>query len=110
MQTQSKLFDDLAKVANGAVSTLMGMKDELDILVRQRVEKFLAGADLVPRDEFDAVKAMAAKSREENETLAARVDALEKALKDEKGPAKKAPAKKAPSKKAPARKTAKKAD
>ncbi len=97
MQTQSKLFDDLAKVANGAVSTLMGMKDEIDILVRQRVEKFLAGADLVPREEFDVVKAMATKAREENEALAARVEALEKALK----------AKKAPAKKAATRKTAK---
>lgn len=97
MQTQSKLFDDLAKVANGAVSTLMGMKDEIDTLVRQRVEKFLAGADLVPREEFDVVKAMAAKAREENEALAARIDALEKSIK----------AKKAPARKAPARKTAK---
>lgn len=87
MQTQSKIFDDLAKVANGAVSTLMGMKDEIDVLVRQRIEKVLAGADMVPRDEFDAVKAMAAKAREENETLAARVAALEDALKAKKKPA-----------------------
>lgn len=78
MQSQSKILDDLAKVANGAVSTVMGMKDELDGLVRQRLERFLADADLVSRDEFDAVKAMAVKAREENETLLKRIEALEK--------------------------------
>lgn len=92
MQTQNKLFDDLARVANGAVSTLVGMKDEIDVLVRQRVERFLSDADLVPREEFDAVKAMAAKAREENEALSARIDALEKALAAKKAPARKKPA------------------
>jgi len=105
MQTQNKLFDDLARVANGAVSTVMGMKDELDALVRQRIERFLADADMVPRDEFDAVRAMAAKAREENEALAARVDALEAALK-----AKPAKAKTASARKPRAKTTAKTAD
>ena len=61
MQTQNKIFDDLARVANGAVSTLTGMKDEIDALIRQRLERYLDNADLVTRDEFDAVKAMAQK-------------------------------------------------
>lgn len=79
MQSQNKLFDDLAKVANGAVSTVMGMKDEMDGMIRQRIERFLADADLVPREEFEAVKAMAAKAREENEALEARIAKLESA-------------------------------
>ncbi|MEX0695221.1 MAG: accessory factor UbiK family protein [Rhodospirillales bacterium] len=77
MQTQNKLFDDLARVANGAVSTVMGMKDEIDAMVRQKLERFLSDADLVKREEFDAVKAMAAKARAENEKLAARIATLE---------------------------------
>lgn len=91
MQTQNKLFDDLAKVANGAVSTVMGMKDEMDGMIRQRIERFLADADLVPREEFEAVKAMAAKAREENEALAARIAKLESAAaKPKRAPARKA--------------------
>lgn len=77
MQTQNKLFDDLARVANGAVSTVMGIKDEIDAMVRQRIERFLGDADLVTREEFDAVKAMAVKARTENEKLAARIAKLE---------------------------------
>lgn len=77
MQTQNKLFDDLARVANGAVSTVMGMKEEIDAMVRQRLERFLGDADLVTREEFDAVKAMAVKARTENEKLAARIAKLE---------------------------------
>ncbi len=99
MQSQSKLFDDLAKVANGAVSTLMGMKEEIDGMVQARFERFIANADLVSRDEFDAVKAMAANAREENEALSARIDALEKQLEAQSKPAparKRAPAKKKP--------------
>ena len=99
MQTQNKMFDDLARVANGAVSTVMGMKDEIDALIRQRIERFLADADMVPRDEFDAVKVMAAKARTENETLAKRIDALEAQL-SKKPAAKKPAAKKATPKKA----------
>lgn len=80
MQTKSRIFDDLAKVAGGAVTTLAGIKAELDGLVRQRIERLLTGADMVPRDEFDAVKAMAAKARAEQERLEARVAQLEKRL------------------------------
>lgn len=80
MQTQNKLFDDLARVANGAVSTLTGMKDEIDAMIRQRLERFMGDADLVSHEEFDAVKGMAQKARTENEKLEARIEKLEAAL------------------------------
>jgi hypothetical protein len=80
MQRRERMFDDLAKVANGAVSTLVGIKAELEALVRQQMERFLAGMDVVPRDEFDAVKAMATKARSEQEALERRVAELEAAL------------------------------
>ena len=78
MQTRSRIFDDLAKVAGGAVSTLSGIRDEIEALVRQQIERFLVEVDMVPRDEFDAVKTMAANARAEQEVLAKRVQALEK--------------------------------
>lgn len=80
MQTSNRLLDDLAKVANGAASTLNGMKGELEALVRQRVERVMADADMVPRDEFEAVKAMAAEARKQNEALEARIQTLESQL------------------------------
>ncbi len=79
MQTQNRLFDDLARVAGGALGALTGLRDEIELLVRQRMERALADMDLVPRDEFDAVKAMAAEARAESERLAKRVAELEKA-------------------------------
>ncbi|MBT3305427.1 MAG: accessory factor UbiK family protein [Alphaproteobacteria bacterium] len=80
MQTRAKIFDDLAKVAGGAASTLSGLKGEVEGLVRQQIERLMADGGTVPRDEFDAVKAMAAKARGEQETLEKRVRALEKKL------------------------------
>ncbi len=79
MQTNSRFFDDLARVASGAASTLAGMRQELDAMVRQRLERLIADMDLVTRDEFEAVKAMAANARAEQEALALRVALLEKA-------------------------------
>ena len=80
MQTRGRIFDDLAKVAGGAVSTLSGVKAEIEGLARQQIERLLVNADLVPRDEFDAVKAVAAKARSEQEALEIRVRTLEKKL------------------------------
>lgn len=80
MQTRSRVFDDLAKVAGGAVSALTGIKAEIEVLVRQQIERLLVEADMVPRDEFDAVKAMAAKARGEQEKLERRVRDLEARL------------------------------
>lgn len=77
MQTQSRLFDDLARVAGGALGALSGVREEIELLVRGRLESLLADMDLVSRDEFETVKAMAAEARAENERLAARIAALE---------------------------------
>lgn len=104
MQTSNRLLDDLAKVANSAVSTLAGVKDEAETLFRQRLERFLADADLVPRDEFEAVKAVAQKAREEQEKLEERVKALEVQLAQALGA--KAASKKPAAKKAAAKNTA----
>ena len=78
MQTSNRFLDDLAKVANGAVSTAVGVKDEIETIIRHRLEKLLANADLVPREEFEAVKAMASEARAEQERIAERLDNLEK--------------------------------
>ena len=77
MQSQNRIFDDIAKVAGGALGALGSLRQEIEALVRQRVERFLADRDLVTREEFEAVKAMAAKARTEQEALMARLDALE---------------------------------
>jgi BMFP domain-containing protein YqiC len=81
MQTENRFFDDLARVANGAVGTIANMRTEIETLIKQRLERMLSDMDLIPREEFDAVKAMAAKAREEQEILAKRVENLETALK-----------------------------
>lgn len=80
MQSKNRLFDDVAKVASGAASTLSGVREEIDGLIRQQIERVMAEMDMVPREEFDAVKAMAAKARAEQDALNARVAALEEAL------------------------------
>ena len=77
MQSQNRFFDDLARVAAGAMGTLSGMRSEVESRVREQLERVLAGMDLVSRDEFEAVKAMAAKARSEQEDLQRRVDELE---------------------------------
>ena len=92
MQTQNRLLDDLARVANGAIGTLSGVKTEIETIVRQRFDAMLANMDLVTREDFDAVKAMAAKAREEQETLTERVAKLEAALAKQAKPARKKPA------------------
>ena len=73
MQTENRLLDDLAKVAAGAVGGLADLRHEIEDRLRDRVERLLRGMDLVEREEFEAVKAMAARARAEQETLAARV-------------------------------------
>jgi BMFP domain-containing protein YqiC len=80
MQSQNRIFDDMAKMAGGALSALTAFKQEMETLVRDRLDRFMAEANYVRRDEFDAVKAVAAAARAEQEKLNARVDALESAL------------------------------
>jgi BMFP domain-containing protein YqiC len=77
MQSQNRFFDDLARVAAGAVGALSEVKSEVEARLREQLEKLVGGLDLVDRDEFEAVKAMAAKARAEQEDLAARLAALE---------------------------------
>ncbi|MCH7937850.1 MAG: accessory factor UbiK family protein [Proteobacteria bacterium] len=104
MQTRSRIFDDLAKVAGGAVSTLTGLKAEIEVLIRQQIERILVDADMVPRDEFDAIKEMAANARGGQEALEKRVRDLERKL-GVKAPAK---TKKAKPKKTPKKRMKKK--
>lgn len=87
MQTQNRFFDDLARVAGGALGTLAGIRNELEALMRQQFERLLGDMNLVTRDEFEAVQAMAAKARTEQEALAARVVALEAQLARRPAPA-----------------------
>ena len=80
MQTQNRFFDDLARVAAGAMGALSGMRSEVETRIQEQLERVLAGMDLVSRDEFEAVKAMAAKARSEQEDLHKRVAGLESQL------------------------------
>ena len=80
MQSQNRFFDDMARVAAGAMGALSGVKSEVETRLREQLERVLAGMDLVSRDEFEAVKAMAAKARSEQEDLAKRVVELEARL------------------------------
>jgi hypothetical protein len=80
MQTDNRLFDDLARMANGALHTISGVREELESRLRERVERWLADMDMVPREEFEAVRQLAQNARMEQEKLAARVEALERQL------------------------------
>ncbi|OJX78817.1 MAG: hypothetical protein BGO92_16850 [Magnetospirillum sp. 64-120] len=82
MQTQNPFFDDLARMAGGALGALSGLRAEIEALMRQQMERFMAGVDMVPREEFEVVRDMAIKAREENEALAKRLADLEAKLAD----------------------------
>ena len=77
MQTDNKLFDDFTKFVNGAAGTFAGMTREAEAAFRERMKDWIGGLDFVSRDEFEAVKAMAAAARDDASALAARVAALE---------------------------------
>jgi BMFP domain-containing protein YqiC len=80
MQSQNRFFDDMARVAAGAMGALSGVRGEIESRFRDQLERILAGMDLVSREEFEAVKAMAAKAREEQEVLQQRIAELEARL------------------------------
>lgn len=80
MATENRLFDDLAKVASGALGTLTGVRSELETRIREQVERILDRMNLVRREEFEAVQAMAANARAAQERLEVRVAALEAKL------------------------------
>ena len=78
--TQTRFFDELAKLMTNAAGAAQGVRREIDTLVQSQMERVLNNMELVKREEFEAVKAMAAKAREENEALSARIAALEAKL------------------------------
>ncbi len=79
MRSKNRLFEDAARVAEGALGTMVGLRREVEAMVRAQFERMLVGMDLVKREEFEAVREMAANARAEQERLAERLAALEAA-------------------------------
>ncbi|NSX56124.1 accessory factor UbiK family protein [Parasulfitobacter algicola] len=77
MQTRTKIFDDISQLMTNAMGVAQGAKDEAETAMKSMMDRWLADRDFVTREEFDAVRAMAQKAREENATLLARIEALE---------------------------------
>ena len=92
MQTDNRILDDVARMASGTLGMLARVKDEIGVLVRQQLDNILGGMELVTREEFEAVKEMAAKARAEQEDMAARLAALEDRLAAAEGGKPKRPA------------------
>ena len=79
MQTRNKVLDDISQLMTNAMGVAQGAKTEAETAMKSMIDRWLADRDFVTREEFDAVRAMAQKAREENEVLKARLDALEAA-------------------------------
>jgi BMFP domain-containing protein YqiC len=79
MQSENRLFDDFVKVMNGAAGTIAGMGREAENAFRDRMRDWVGGLDMVSREEFEAMKAIAVAAREESAALKSRVEALEAA-------------------------------
>ena len=77
MQTRNKFFDDMSQLMTNAMGVAQGAKGEADNALKGMMDRWLADRDFVTRDEFEAVRLMAQKAREENEALKARIEALE---------------------------------
>lgn len=77
MQSENRFFDDLSKLLNGAAGTIAGVGREFEANTRERAREWIGGLDFVTREEFEAVKTLAATAREEVELLKARLAALE---------------------------------
>ena len=77
MQTRNKFFDDMSQLMTNAMGVAQGAKTEAETAMKSLVDRWMADRDFVTREEFEAVRAMAQKAREENEALKARLDALE---------------------------------
>ncbi len=78
--TSSRFFDELAKLMSNAAGAAQGVRKEFDSIVRTQIERAMSGMDVVQREEFDAVRDMAARARQENERLSARLTELESKL------------------------------
>lgn len=81
MQTRNKVLDDISQLMTNAMGVAQGAKSEAETAMKSLVDRWLADRDFVTREEFDAVRAMAQKAREENEALKARLDAMDAASK-----------------------------
>lgn len=77
MQGRSRILDDISQLMTNAAGVAQGVKDEAETVMRQRLERLLREMDLVTREDFEAVREMAQKARQENEALEARIAALE---------------------------------
>ena len=77
MQTRNKIMDDISQLMTNARGGAQGAKDEAENAMKSMMDRWLADRELVTREEFDAVRAMAVKAREENAALLARLEALE---------------------------------
>ena len=77
MQTRNKVFEDLSQLMTNAMGVAQGAREEAETAFKSVIDRWLAERDFVTREEFDAVRAMAQKAREENEALKARIEALE---------------------------------
>jgi BMFP domain-containing protein YqiC len=80
MQTDNRFLDGMARFFTNAAGAAQSFKAEMETIIKSRVERMIADLDFVPREEFDAVKAMAARARSDNEALNARVAELEMKL------------------------------
>ena len=78
MQSRNKILDDVSQLMTNAMGVAQGAREEAETAVKSIIDRWLADHDFVTREEFDAVKAMAQKAREENENLKTRLDAIEK--------------------------------
>jgi BMFP domain-containing protein YqiC len=86
-QTNNRFLDELARLMTDAAGAAQGVRRDFETLMRTQGERILRDMDVVQREEFEAVKAMAVKAREENEALAARITALEAEIDTLKRPA-----------------------
>lgn len=77
MQSRNKIMDDISQLMTNAMGVAQGAKDEAETAMKSLMDRWLADRDFVTREEFDVVRAMAQKAREENEALKARLDSLE---------------------------------
>ena len=78
MQSRNRIFDDMSQLMTNAMGVAQGAREEAENAMKGMIDRWLADRDFVTREEFDAVRAMAQKAREENEALKARIEALEK--------------------------------
>ena len=78
MQSRSKILDDVSQLMTNAMGVAQGAREEAETAIKSIIDRWLADHDFVTREEFDAVKAMAQKAREENDNLKPRLDAIEK--------------------------------